>query len=573
MLLKGGTVFDGSGADGVLADVRVAEGRVVEVGPDLAPDGEVLDCTGKWVCPGFIDLHTHYEAEIEVAPALTESVRHGVTTVLLGSCGLSMAVGEPEPLADMFCRVEGIPRSVVLPLIERIKDWEGPRGYLEHLERLPLGPNVTCLLGHSTIRAAAMGLERSLSAGVRPDEAEWARMEALLGEALDAGYLGLSINTLPWDKMDGEAFRSRPTPSVFAGWREYLRLMRTLRQRGAILQAVPNLATRLNVPLFFLCATGLFSRPLRMTLIALLDPKSDRLAPVLVGGLLRLVNRWLGADMRFQTLPNPFDLWTDGLEVPVMEEIGAGTRALHETDPQERARLLRDPGFRVRFKKDWNRSFPGRAYHRDLSETEILDCPDASVVGKSFAQVAADRGQDPLDCFLDLQAEHGDRLRWYTVVANDQPERVDWLVSHPDVLIGFSDAGAHLRNMAYYNFPLRLLHRVKASHEAGTPLMSVGRAVHRLTGELGDWLGIDAGHLAPGRRADIAVIDPDGLTDEVHRATEAPMEGFQLQRVVRRNDAAVPWVLVNGRLAWDHGERCADFGERPGFGAVLRARG
>src|SRR5690606_23338673 len=115
-------------------------------------------------------------------------------------------------------------------------DWTSPAEYLDHLGRLPLGPNVAAMLGHSTIRAHVMGLGRSLDAHVSPTEAELTRMESMLGEAISAGFLGISINTLPWDKMGGHRFRSRPTPSVFAGWREYARLADVARARGALFQ-------------------------------------------------------------------------------------------------------------------------------------------------------------------------------------------------------------------------------------------------------------------------------------------------------------------------------------------------
>jgi N-acyl-D-aspartate/D-glutamate deacylase len=549
--------------------VRVAGDRVVAVGVDLPPaEGEeVIDASGAWVTPGFIDMHTHYDAEVELEPRLLESVRHGVTTVLLGSCGLSMAMGRPVDLADMFCRVEGIPRATVLPLFERLKDWDDPAGYLDHLERLPLGPNVACLLGHSTIRAAAMGIGRSLDADTRPDAGEMAAMERTVESALEAGFLGLSINTLPWDKMDGDAHRSRPLPSVYATWAEYRRLMRPLRRRGRILQGVPNLVTKVNIFLFALASAGVFRRGLKTTLIALMDPKSDRVAPRIAAALARIVNTVLGGNLRFQALPNPFDLWTDGLEVPVLEEIGAGTRALHETDPRKRAALLRDPAYRARFRREWAGGFLGRAYHRDLRETEILACPDPTVVGRSFAAVAAERGVEAVDAFLDLQATHGNALRWYTVVANDRPDALAWILRHPDILIGFSDAGAHLRNMAYYNFPMRLLWR---AHVGG--VLPVERAVHRLSGELADWLGIDAGRLAVGRRADVVVVDPAGLDESVERVEEAPVPGFaDLNRVVRRSDRAVRAVLVAGRLAWDGRQATPAFGRERGFGRVLRA--
>lgn len=573
-IIRGGTVFDGSGGAGVQADLLLRAGRVEAIGPSLAaPAGaREVDARGAWVTPGFVDLHTHYDAELELAPALIESVRHGVTTVLVGSCGLSLAVGTPADLADMFCRVEGVPRSVVLPLLERVVDWREPAGYLEHLERLPLGPNVTALLGHSAVRAHVMGLGRSLEA-VRPTEDELRAMERTLEGALDAGYLGLSINTLPWDKMDGERFRSRPTPSVFAGWREYRRLARVLRRRDAVFQGVPDLSTGINLLLFFAASAGIGRRALKTMIIALVDSKATRGIHRVAGVLAELTNRLLRGRFRFQALPNPFDLWVDGLEVPVIEEFAAGTAALHEVDPARRAALLRDPAYRRRFARDWGARFLGRAYHRDLFEARIVDCPDRSIVGKSFGEVATSRGEAPLSTFLDLQAEHGAALRWYTVVGNDRDEELRWILTRPSILVGFSDAGAHLRNMGYYNYPLRLLKRVWDAERAGRPFMTVGRAVERLTREVADYLAIDAGRLAPGRRADVVIVDPAGLTDAVEQIHEAEMPGFPgLRRLVRRNDAAIRAVFVGGRLAWDGSGAPEAFGRARGYGTVLRAR-
>lgn len=574
-LIRGGTVFDGSGRDGVLADVLVQDGRVSAVAPGLlAPEGaRVVDATGAWVAPGFVDLHTHYDAELEIAPALTESVRHGVTTVLVGSCGLSMAVGTPADLADMFCRVEGVPRAEVLPLLERVKDWDDPPGYLDHLERAPLGPNVTSLLGHSALRAHVMGLGRSLDGGVRPSEGELATMERMTDEALEAGYLGLSINTLPWDKMDGDRFRSRPTPSVFGTWSEYRRLARVLRRRGAVLEGVPDLSTGFNVVLFLAASAGLGRRPLKTMIIALIDSKATRGIHRAAGAVVEIGNRVLNARLRMQALPNPFDLWVDGLEVPVVEEFAAGTAALHESDPSARSALLRDPEYRRRFARDWTNRFLGRAYHRDLFEAKVVHCPNPALAGKSFGEIAKERGQAPLDVFLDLQAEHGNRLRWYTVVGNDREEELRWILTRPSILVGFSDAGAHLRNMGYYNFPLRMLKRVRDAERAGRPFMSTGRAVQRLTSEIADYLSIDAGRLEVGRRADVVVVDPAGLNDDVERIEEAEMPGFPgLRRLVRRNDAAVRAVLVGGRLAWDGASATEGLGRERGFGTVLRAR-
>jgi len=578
-VLRGGAVFDGLGSPARALDVLVADGRVVGLlgpGAQVGADVEEVDVRGCWVTPGFIDLHTHYDAELELLPALGESVRHGVTTVFLGSCGLSMAIGRPEDLADMFCRVEGIPRAVVAPLLAAGKDWDGPGAYFEHLGRLPLGPNVAALLGHSAIRAATMGLGRSLDAGVRASREELAGMRALLAEALDVGYLGLSINTLPWDKMDGEQFRSRPTPSVFASWSEYRSLAGMLRARGRVLQGVPNISTKLNVLLFAAISAGLGRAGLKTTLIAMMDPPAARGIHRIVGMLTRATNRLLGGDLRFQALPNEFDMWVDGIEVPVFEEFAAGTEALHLERPEERAALLRDPAYRRRFRRQWGDRIRGRAYHRDLARTRVLECPEPALVGKSFAEIGAERGRDAIDTLLDLVAMHGTALRWQTIVANDRPAELEWIVGHPDVLIGFSDAGAHLRNMAYYNFPLRLLRMVRDAARRGRPIMTPERAVHRLTGEIGRWFGIDVGTLEVGSRADIAVVDPEALDerlDEIHERQVGDGVGFGgMRRLVRRNDAAVRRVLIAGRTAWADGALAPELGRERGFGGVLRAR-
>ena len=575
LVIRGGTVFDGSGQrPGIVADVLVRDGIVAQIGIDLvAPDdAAVVDATGQWVTPGFIDLHTHYDAEVEIAPELGESVRHGITTVLVGSCGLSFAMGTPEDLADQFCRVEAVPRDAVLPLLEKIKDWDGPVEYLDHLEASPLGPNVTAFFGHSAVRVSVMGLERAVDEKARPTAAEQATMEQHLRDALDAGYLGMSFNTLPWDKLDGDRFRSRSTPSVYAKWKEYRGFAAILRERERIMQMVPDLQGGWNIPVIGAMSTGIRRKPLRTSIISMIDSRALRGTHRVAGFMADLVNQRFKGDLRWQSLPQPFELWVDGLEVPVMEEFGAGTAALHETDPEARRALLRDPEWRAGFKKQWSDRLARKAWHRDLAEPHVVGCPDETLVGKTFAEIAADRGVDPLDCFLDLQAEFGNDLRWYTVVGNERRRELEWVVNHPSVVMGFSDAGAHLRNMAYYDFPLHLLRLVLRAEGEGRHLMTRERAVHRLTGEIADHLGIDAGRLEVGSRADIAVVDPTTLDDRLDRIEEDEMVGMPgLQRLVRRHDECVPTVVINGRLAWHDGALTKGFGDRKGFGRVLRA--
>jgi N-acyl-D-aspartate/D-glutamate deacylase len=575
-IIENGLVFDGLGGPPRSCHVGIEGGAVAalsETPLPRTPATQVIDASGHWVMPGFIDFHTHYDAEVELAPSLSESVRHGVTTVVLGSCSLSLALGTPEDLADMFCRVEAIPYGTVRSLLEERKQWNTLGEYLEHLGSLPLGPHVASFLGHSALRAHVMGLHRSLERGVRPSAEELSRMEALVREGLDLGYLGLSIQTLQWDKMGGSRdLRSRPLPSTFARWSEYRRLTRLLRERGRIFQGVPNVSTKVNVLLFLLESMGVFRKPLKTTIISMMDPRANRGIHRLIGVLSRTFNRLLGADFRWQALPEVFDLWADGIDLVVFEEFGAGAAALHLQDAASRSTLLKDPAYRARFRQQWTSRWLPKAFHRDFNQSEILHCPDTSVVGKSFAQVAKEQGRHVVDVFLDLVATHGDALRWFTVMANDRPEELDFICQHPDVLMGFSDAGAHLRNMAHYNFPLRLLRRVREAERGGRPFMSVERAVHRLTGEIGQWMGLDAGVLAQGKRADVVVVNPEGLDEKVDKATEAPMENFGgFVRLVRRNDAAVKAVLISGREAVRDGAVTPSLGQKRGFGQVLRA--
>jgi N-acyl-D-aspartate/D-glutamate deacylase len=508
-----------------------------------------------------------------VSPGLGESVRHGVTSVFLGSCSLSTVHVNALDGADLFSRVEALPRAQVLDALGRHKTWHTAAEYASFLETLPLGPNVACFLGHSDVRAHVMGLGRSVDPGARPSGAELDRMTSLLEGALEAGFVGLSTMTNPWDKLDGDRYRSKPLPSTFATWGEYRRLNEVLRRAGRVLQSAPNLTTPVNTLLFFAASAGaLLRRPLKTSLLTAADSKA---APFLVGlvtAATRLVNRLAGAELRWQHLPVPFEVYADGIDLVVFEEFGSGRAALHLADEVERNHLLRDEAYRRRFRREYEQRFTPRVWSRNFHDAEIVACPDASVVGKSFGQVADERGIHPVDAYLDLVVEYGKRLRWRTTIANHRPDVLDRLATLPVVQMGFADSGAHLRNMAFYSFPVRLLRRVKAAADAGRPFMTPERAVHRLTGELGAWFDVDAGTLREGDRADIAVIDPAGLDASVDVYHEAPMPAFGgLSRMVNRSDQAVAATLVGGRVVFERGAFAPGYGETLRAGRFLRA--
>lgn len=574
-VINNGRFFDGTGAAGQDVHLGVRDGKLVAISSEpFAHDAAPLaiDARERWVMPGFIDTHTHYDAELIAAPGLTESVRHGVTTVTVGSCSISMVLSQPEDCADLFTRVESVPREQVLPLLRERKHWSSPGEWVDFLSRHPLGPNVTSFIGHSDIRVRTLGLRRAVDREIRPDEIELAQMERYVEEALDAGMLGMSTMTTKWDKLDGDRVRSASLPSTYARWSEFRRLNRVLRRRGRVHQGAPDIVTKYNMFLFFGQSMGLLRAPLKTALISLMDVKSNRLLARTIGKLATAINTIFNADFRWQALPNRFDLYADGMDLVIFEEFGAGQAALHLKDALERNHLLGDEEYRRWFRRDYDKRFGPRVWHRDFRDSRILACPDASVIGKSFAEVGAERNIHPVDAFLDLVVAYGTALRWYTVIANDDERILGKIIADRGALIGFADSGAHIRNMAFYNSPLRMLRLVRDAELRGEPIMPVEKAVWRLTGELADWYGIEAGHLRLGDRADIVVINPAALDARLEGYHEAPMAGLgEIERLVNRNDAAVDAVLINGRLAWRDGKIENGVGSETGFGRFLAA--
>lgn len=571
-VITNGRWFDGTGGPSALRDIGVRDGRVVAIAKGLDTAGaDVIDATGQWVIPGIIDIHTHYDVEILCAPELSESLRHGVTTVMLGSCSLSTVYLDSVDAGDIFGRVEAIPRRYVIEHLDAARSWSNPTEYVAELERLNLGPNVAAFIGHSDLRAATMGLDRATRKDVRPSAAELARMESMLNDALDEGFVGMSSQQLLFDKLDGEVCRSRTLPSTYASPRELRRLNAILRRRDKILQSGPDIKNPLSVVSQLLTSLG-FRRPrLKTSLLSAADIKAIPFVIHVMDRLARVVNA-LGGDFRWQHLPVPFEVYADGISLVVFEEFGSGAAALHLQTEIERNRLMRDEEYRRKFRKDYDSKYGPRVWHRDFFDAEIVACPDGSVVGKSFGQVGVERGGvHPVDAFLDLVVEHGEKLRWRTTISNHRPEVLKKMAQSPTIQMGFSDAGAHLRNMAFYNSGLRLLRHARDAERSGRPFISMEHAVHRLTGELGQWYGIDAGTLREGDRADIVVIDPDKLDESLDRYAEHPVEPYGgLSRMVNRNDETVTAVLVSGKLAFGAGKAAPALGKER-FGQFLRA--
>lgn len=576
IIIKNGTLFDGTGAAGEQRNIGIRDGQVASISTQpLDENGcaQVVDAAGCWVTPGFIEPHSHYDAEVIAAPELAESVRHGVTTVMTGICSISMVCAAAEDCSDLFTRVEAVPRAKVLPLLKERKAWNSPREFRAFFDKHPLGPNLAAFVGHSDMRAKVMGLERSVS-GDAPTEQELQQMEALLEEALDAGFLGMSSMTTKLDRLDGERAWAKPLPATYANWHEYRRLNRILRRRDAILQSAPDAVGKINIFAFFWEAVGWFRKALKTTLLTCLDLKSQPWMPIGAPIGAWIVNTLGRGNFRWQYLPAPFEIYAYGLDFNSFGEL-ADARILRDVkNPEDMYAEAEKPGFRDILRRNMAETLTAGLWHRDFSDARVVECPDASLVGRNFADIGKERNQDPIDTFLDLALDYRDNLRWGICFTAERTNITRKLIKSPQVHVGFADSGAHLLNLASYNFPLCLLKHVRDAELAGEGFISTGAAVRRLTGELADWYDIDCGYVRTGDRADIVVINPEGLTEQVFRMTDAPFPAFGMNRLVNRNDEAVRATIINGKIAYaaDNGH-AGDLGKSTGYGRFLAARG
>ncbi len=483
----------------------------------------------------------------------------------MGNCSLSTAIGKKKDILDLFCRVESLPRDVLSKWLGDNMTWRTLREYYDHLERLPLGPNVASFIGHSNIRAEVMGMDRSLSVA-RAEPAEIRRMQGIVDEALAEGYLGLSIDMLPWHRLDGEPFRGISVPSQHAHPSEYRSLAKIVRRRERVLQATPNALTKSTVAILGMLSTGVGRKPLRTTIVAAMDVKTDRKVwrIATLGGTL--LNKLFRANIRWQTLAEPFLNYCDGVVTPMFEEFATGVEAISAT-PEARKQMFADPRFRAAFRRDWE-STSGKLFHRDLADMWIVSSPVPGQEGKSFDELARELGRDPLDYFMDLLAEHDALIRWKTVVTNDRAAQRQFLFAHDTALPGFNDSGAHARNMAFQDGGLQMLEQVLSN----PGVMPIEKAIHKLTGQSAAWLGLDAGFVRPQARADVVVIDPARL----RTGLGPPIENYDerlhgAMRMVKRSDGVVRQVIIGGRIAFENAQYVPEFG-RERFGRLLRAQ-
>ena len=543
-LIRGGTLIDGSGAPGRRGDVGIRDGRLV---PAEGPAAETIDADGLLVCPGFVDPHTHYDAQLFWDPTASPSNLHGVTTVIGGNCGFTLAplgADDAEYIARMMSKVEGMP----LGALEQGLPWDW-RGFDEYLDRLDgrTGVNAGFLVGHSALRRTVMG---AAAVGEEASPEQVGAMVELLHASLDAGGLGFSTS-LSFTHTDGEG---QPVPSRWASHEEVLALCRAVREHeGTSLEMISDgcigrfsdedvdLMTRMSLEA---------QRPLNWNVLAIEAKDRERYEHQL-GASRRAAERGarvvaltmpthVGMNMSFLThcalhlLPG----WSDVMGLPVPE------RMERLRDPETRAWMME------RARSPEAGPLGGLSRWEGYTIGDTVSEANAGLSGRNVGEIARERGQSPTDALFDIVIADELRTILWPGVIDDSEEA--WRLrasawADDYVLIGGSDAGAHLDRMLGSSYPTQFL----ADCLRGRRLIGVERAVELMSRAPAELFGLrDRGLLREGYRADVVIVDPERVgSGEIRRVDDLPGDCWRLTA----DSTGVTRVFVNGETVVEDG--------------------
>jgi len=541
LLIKNGTLVDGTGAPRRRADVGIKDGRIVEVGAVKDAARETVDADGLIVCPGFVDPHSHYDAQISWDPLLNSSSEHGVTTVVMGNCGVGVAPCRPADhvrVIEDLINVEGMSKAVLEEGIQW--QWDSFTDYLDMAGRQDCAINRAFLVPLSPLRTYVMGGDAS-ERGATPAETQ--TIAGLLRAAMDAGASGFSSS----NNRSQIGYQGKPFAARLTSRDEYAAYGGVLKAagRGVVQIAVTNRFATLADDEYELLDHLLTTSGRKVTWISLLnDPNKangcrdvlDKCAPLLARGCApQMLIRPM---LREFTLIKPY---------PFMELQSAGHVFNQSLDAQKK--IYTDPAFRAAIKAELAE---GRRFTGQPPKTIICKVGNPALRGyemRTVGEVAAERNKDPLDTLLDISIEDNLETLFAYERGNSDRKQIADMLRDPRTMIGLADGGAHVDMLYEAGYPTFLLSHWVRDQQT----LTLEYAIQRITSEPADFFGLqDRGRIAPGQGADVVLFDADTIGSPERGAFiyDLPTGAGRLHAKAQ----GIARVIVNGRTLYRDGQ-------------------
>ena len=553
LVIRGATVIDGLGNDPVRADVAVRDGRISAVGKVREEAEREIDAGGLALAPGIVDLHTHYDAQITWDRTLSPSPSLGVTTTVMGNCGFGIAPAAP-PVRDLILRNLSVVEGMDLDALRAGVRWEF-ESFGEYMAALrAIGPcaNVAVLAGHSVIRTAVMG--EAASERAEPTAEELVRMQALVAEAMDGGAIGFGASY----SLNHSGYGGVPMPSTITALSEFDALVGAMGAMGTRPAGIVQLASGAKSVEELEEVAARHGRAIfKSTGAAMYNERAPERCVEMFEACATAQARGNPVYIQIPCQPLAFD-FTLANAYPFFSHDGFSE--VKSYTPAQLVAVFRDPGFRGRFRTSLATPRPGLIFQGNW-ERVVVAVPalakNEGFANRTIAEIAAERGADPLDVLLDLGLEENLETTFIGQFLNVGDEGVAPLLRHDAGVVALSDAGAHLTFMCEAGYGLHFLARWV--RELGEFDLSDG--VRRLTSRPADLYGIpDRGRIETGAWADLLLFDPDtvGVTP-AERISDLPGRG---RRTIRR-PIGVHGVFCNGVEVFDGADYVAN-GRGPG---------
>jgi len=540
LLITNGSIVDGTGRARFAGDVAVQGGRVAALGKIEGSAPTVIDAAGQIVCPGFVDPHTHYDAQITWDRLLSSSAEHGVTTVVMGNCGVGIAPCRPsdrEWLADDLVTVEGIDKEVLTEGIQW--EWETFPEYLDAAERRGSAINLAFLAPITPFRTYVLGAQANERAAT---PAETKEIAAMLDEAMRAGALGFTTTENGQHIGHGgkplaARLANRDELAAYCGVLKRLKrgvIELALTRRYAALSAEEEgllkfLVDAAERPVTWLSLSNLADKP------GAVEEILERTAPLNRRGVVP------------QTLTRPF-VFDMNLRRPFMFTEMAAAKPIFDASFEKQMEIYADCAFRAAFKDELKQGRKWTGSVRGATVVSVVNSELKPYEGMTVGEIADERGQDPNDAFFDLAVADNLQVKFVVPRANNDPRQLADMLRDSRTLIGLSDAGAHLDMLCESGYPTYLLGHWVREERA----LTLERAIQRITSEPADYFGlIDRGRLKTGAAADVVVFDPERVNSPLRPTPvkDLPAGGTRLYCKAE----GISQVIVGGEVLYREG--------------------